>query len=125
MSRSRRLALPAGGLEGAAHPRYVGRMRRALLMIPFLALAACATPAERIASKLGEYGVPPREAQCMGDRLANRLSTAQLQRLNDLARTNGERVGRMTIGDIARLFSGPGDVQLASQLLRAGLSCAI
>lgn len=98
--------------------------RACLLFAPFLMLVACATPAQRIATKLGEYGVPPREARCMGERLQDRLSYAQLQRLNDLARINGDRIGRMSINDIARTFNAPQDASLAAEILRAGIGCA-
>ena len=55
----------------------------ALIALP-LALAACATPAQRITSNLTELGVPPRQAQCMGGRLGERLSIGQLRRLQEL-----------------------------------------
>jgi hypothetical protein len=98
-------------------------------LYPVLALAllcaACATPAQRITTKLTDYGVPPRQAQCIGERLASRLSNAQLRRLADLVTTNKDRIGRMSINDIARQLNQDGDPQLVAEVLKAGLSCAI
>ena len=100
-------------------------MHRALALSILLALAACATPAQRIAEKLEAQGVPPNDARCIGERLEARLSSAQLLRLADIIRLNRDRVGRMTIGEIARLFSDPHDAAIAAEVLRAGIGCAI
>lgn len=88
-------------------------------------LTACATPSQRIAAKLTDYGVPAREAQCMGDRLQSRLSVSELKRLNDISRIAEDRRGRMTVADIARTFNSPQDAGLAVELVRAGIGCAI
>jgi hypothetical protein len=90
-----------------------------------LLLAACATPAQRITTKLTEYGVPPPQAKCMGDRLASRLSHDQLRRLAEIASMNKDRVGRMSLNELAHQLNQQGDPKLVSEVLRAGLSCAI
>ncbi len=101
-------------------------MTKRCSIIALLALlAGCATPSQRIAAKLGEYGVPAPQARCMGDRLQDRLSTAQLRRLGELASLNRDRLGRMSINDIARQLNGPQDSALAVEVVRAGLGCAI
>lgn len=99
-------------------------MRRAAVAVALL-LAGCATPAQRIAARLGEYGVPPAQARCMGDRLQSRLSIAQLRRLDEIGRINRDRVGRMTINDIGRQLTDPRDPALAIEFVRAGLGCAL
>ncbi len=88
-------------------------------------LAACATPSQRIAARLTDYGVPAAQAQCMGDRLQSRLSTAQLQRLGSLSRLNEQRLGQMTVAEIARTFNSPQDAALAVELVRAGIGCVV
>ncbi len=88
-------------------------------------LAACATPSQRIAARLTDYGVPAAQAQCMGDRLQSRLSTAQLQRLGSLSRLNEQRLGQMTVVEIARTFNSPQDAALAVELVRAGIGCVV
>lgn len=88
-------------------------------------LAACATPSQRIAAKLTEYGVPQRQAECMGDRLQSRLSGSDLQRLNEISRVAEDRRGRMSVTEIARTFNRPEDAGLAVELVRAGVGCLI
>ena len=88
-------------------------------------IAACATPAQRIAATLRDHGVPAREAECMGGKLSSRLSYGQLRRLNDITRANADRLGRITVGDLVRLLSAPGDAAIGAEVLRAGLGCAL
>ena len=99
--------------------------KRFFILSMLLVVAGCATPAQRIAAKLGEYGVPPGQARCMGERLQDRLSTSQLKRLGELASLNKDRVGQMSINDIARQLSDARDSAVAIEVVRAGIGCAI
>ena len=96
----------------------------ALIALP-LALAACATPAQRITSNLTELGVPPRQAQCMGSRLAQRLSVGQLRRLQELTGIRADRFERMSIREIANKLTDERDPGLVAEFLRAGVGCLI
>ena len=98
-------------------------MRSVLVLFPCLLLAGCATPAQRIATKLTDYGVPPAQAQCMGDRLASRLSRQQLQRLADIARLDPDRVGKMTVNEIAATLGESGDPAIVAEVIKTGLVC--
>lgn len=100
------------------------RWRRVVLGV-MLGVAACASPSRQIATKLGELGVPQRQAECVGTRLEQRLSTAQLRRLFELARLPGERAGRMSIPELAGRLNDRRDPLLVAELLRAGIGCAI
>ncbi|MGI4878124.1 MAG: hypothetical protein ACRYG4_11640 [Janthinobacterium lividum] len=86
-----------------------------------LAVAACATPAEKIAARLEKAGMPHTQARCMGDRLAQRLGHAQLKQLAALTTGDGER---LTVGRLVRRL-GDADPALVSELIRTGVSCAI
>ena len=99
--------------------------KRCSVVIVLAALAGCATPSQRIAGKLVEYGVPPGQARCMGDRLQARLSTAQLQRLAEIGKMNPDRVGNMTINEIGRQLGDPRDPAVVIEFLKAGVGCAI
>jgi uncharacterized lipoprotein YajG len=88
-----------------------------------LLLAGCATPSQRIATKLTQYGVPPTQAQCMGDRLASRLTRAQMQRLADLAHLDPDRIGKMTVAEIAETLGETGDPAIVAEVIRSGLIC--
>ena len=90
-----------------------------------LLASGCATPSQRITSKLVEYGVPPRQAQCMGDRLEARLGNRQLQRLGEIGRLNRDRMGRMSVNDIVATLDKPGDEALVAEVVRSGIGCMI
>jgi hypothetical protein len=100
-------------------------MRRIAAGVVVLALAGCATPAQRIAATLGDYGVPPGQARCMGERLQARLSVAQLRRLEAIGRGNGENTGRMSVTEIAGKLTDPRDPALVAEFVRAGIGCAL
>lgn len=104
--------------------RFAPAARAALVALP-LALSACASPSQRIATKLTDLGVPPRQSQCMGDRLATRLSIGQLRRLDELSRISRERLERMSIRQIANKLSEEKDPGLVAEILRAGVGCLI
>ena len=99
-------------------------VKRAFVGIALL-LAGCATPGERIAAKLVGIGVPDREARCMGDRLAKRLTTAQLLRLGRMPGLDRITVGRMSLTDIVRRIDAVGDPALVAEVVRAGVGCAL
>ena len=100
-------------------------MKRFAVFVVLAALAGCATPSQRIAGKLVEYGVPPGQAQCMGDRLQARLTRPQLQRLGEIGKMYPDRVGKLTIGEIGRQLNDPRDPSLVVEFVRAGVGCAI
>ena len=99
-------------------------MRRHCLLFASLALlAGCASPAQRIAAKLSDLGVPPQQAACMGHKLGDRLNVSQLKRLDTISRVNGGRLDRMRITDIALALDDPRDRAIAAELIRAGVGC--
>jgi hypothetical protein len=95
------------------------------LVIPavLLGLAACTSPSRQIADSLVGYGVPPRQAECMGNRLGQRLSLAQLRRLREIGRAG--RLDRPSLRQIAERLNDPRDPELVAEFLRAGLGCVI
>jgi hypothetical protein len=96
----------------------------AALSVPLL-LAGCATPSQRITRNLAELGVPPGQAQCMGNRLGERLSIGQLRRLQELTNIRAERLERMSIRQIANKLTDDKDPGLVAEFLRAGVGCLI
>ncbi len=87
-----------------------------------LALAACATPAERITDHLEAAGVPGSQARCMGNRLAARLTIGQMAELNRIVRNS--RGDRLTVTRLAQRL-GDTDPALVGKLIETGLVCAI
>ena len=91
-----------------------------------VALASCATPADRITEALLKHGVHQRQAKCMGARLADRLDNNQLQRLSELSKLDkADSAGKLTLDQFLDQLNRAGDAKLVSQVVRAGLSCAI
>lgn len=97
-------------------------MNRTIVLSGLLALAACSTPAEKITARLENAGVPHRQARCMGDRLADRLSYGQLEQLNRVVKDSGGE--RLSVNTLVRRL-GDADPALVSELVRTGISCAI
>jgi hypothetical protein len=101
-------------------------MRHALLLVPaLLALAGCAvTPEQRVNSALRDAGVPPRVASCMAERMAARLSIAQLKELKALSKLHepGEKMGPK---HILRSVEAIGDPEIVRVTSRAALGCYI
>lgn len=61
----------------------------------------------------------------MGDRLQRNLDSGQLLRLTEIARLNRDRMGQMTVNDIAATLNKPGDEALVGEVVRSGISCLI
>jgi len=89
------------------------------------ALAACSTPSQRIERALINYGLPAPQAECMGFRLAQRLTNNQLRQLDQLARLNSDRLGRTRLEDIGRTLAGAENPALIAEVVRTGLGCLI
>lgn len=100
-------------------------MLRFSVLSGLVLMAACASPSQRISAKLIGYGVPPSQAECMGDRLEQRLSISQLKRLGAVAEMSRNSAGRMTVNDLARALNRPGDEAIVAEVLRTGLGCLI
>jgi hypothetical protein len=61
----------------------------------------------------------------MGDRLEANLSNRQLQRLGEIGRLNRDRMGQMSVNDIAATLDKPDDEALVVEVVRSGNSCLI
>ena len=100
-------------------------MRPLFIVLPFLALAACATPESRVRSALLDAGLSKPVSTCMAQRMVDRLSLGQLQKLSRLSGLRGRRIGDLTIGQFVRETRGLGDPEIFAVVTTAGLGCAI
>jgi hypothetical protein len=92
-----------------------------------LAVAACASPASRIAGELTKAGVDPVRARCVGQSLEADLSIAQLRELAAAARSYRDRPrtsSRTTIADLIRVSAQIRDPAIAIALGTAAGRCA-
>ena len=100
-------------------------MRILLAALPLLALAACATPETRVRTSLIDAGVPKPIATCMAQRMVDRLSLGQLQKLSRLSGVTRERLGTLTVAELLRRTRALGDPEILGVVTTAGLGCAI
>lgn len=91
-------------------------------VLAVVALAGCATPAERITGKLEAAGIPSPQARCMGNRLASRLSLGQLDELNRVVKDSGG--DHLTLNKLVNRL-GNADPVIAARLVETGLTCAL
>jgi uncharacterized membrane protein YebE (DUF533 family) len=98
-----------------------------LAAIAAASLSACATTSQeaRIRAGLREAGVSRPVADCMAERLADRLSPAQLDRLADVAMTHREELRRMTVQQLLRRSATLLDPEVSAAVTRAGIGCSI
>lgn len=102
----------------------MNRFTLAALSIAAL-LSACATPEARLRNGLTAAGLSRDTAACMADRMVDRLSLAQLQRLSDLSKIRKDRIGELTVGQFWRHIGALRDPEIISVATQAGLSCAV
>ena len=91
------------------------------------ALSACATTSQeaRIRAGLLDAGVSRPVADCMAERLVDRLSPSQLNRLADVAMAHREELRRMTVDELMRRSATLLDPEVSAAVTRAGIGCAI
>lgn len=100
-------------------------MRPLLFVLPLLAVSACATPESRVRSALLDAGLSKPVSTCMAQRMVDRLSLGQLQKLSRLSGLRNRRIGDLTIGEFVRETRGLGDPEILTVVTTAGLGCAI
>ncbi|MEJ7934720.1 hypothetical protein WG907_10680 [Sphingobium sp. AN558] len=91
-----------------------------------LILAGCASisPASRIRAGLIDAGLSPRMAGCMADRMVDRLSVAQLRRLQSLGSIRTADLGGMSIDGVLHKIRALDDPETFLVTSKAALACA-
>jgi hypothetical protein len=100
-------------------------MRLVLAALPLVALAACATPETRVRTALLDAGLSRPVASCMAQRMVDRLSLGQLQKLGRLSGLKEQQIGQLTIREFSRRVAAIGDPEILGVVTTAGLGCAI
>jgi hypothetical protein len=100
-------------------------MRLFLAALPLLALSACATPETRVRTALLDAGLSRPVASCMAQRMVDRLSLGQLQKLSRLSGLKDRQIGQLTVREFLRQASALGDPRILEVVTTAGLGCAI
>jgi predicted Zn-dependent protease len=100
-------------------------MRLMFAALPVLAIAGCATPETRVRTALMEAGISRPVASCMAQRMVDRLSLAQLQKLSRLSGMSRTQIGQLSVGELLRRARALGDPEIVSVVTTAGVGCAI
>lgn len=102
-------------------------MRAVFVAVTLLAAsaAACASREARVRGALLNAGLSPPLASCMAERMVDRLSIAQLRRLQSLSSLKRENVGELTVGEFLDRARVIGDPELLTVMSTVGLGCRI
>ncbi|WOE75730.1 hypothetical protein [Alterisphingorhabdus coralli] len=100
-------------------------MRVAVFAAMVALLAGCATPESRVRSALMNVGLSRPMATCMADRMADRLSLAQLNRLGDLGEFEGRDPGDISINQFVDMTRALRDPEIIGVTTSSGAICAI
>ena len=95
------------------------------IVAPLLALSAWATPETRVRTALIDAGLSRPVASCMAQRMVNRLSLGQLQKLSRLSGIAKTQIGQLTVRDFLRRAAALNDPEILTVVTTAGLGCAI
>jgi hypothetical protein len=93
--------------------------------LALLTVTACATPQNQVQTALVQAGLRPQIAACMAERMTDRLSIAQLQKLSRAKGQPGEKLTDLSAADFverARRIDDPEVVRVASA---AAVGCTL
>ena len=99
--------------------------RIALVSLTALALSDCATPETRIRTALMDAGLSQPIAACMADRMGDRLSLVQLNKLNGLKKLRGQDMRKVTVEEFLRRTRSLQDPEILGVATSSGLICAV
>jgi uncharacterized protein YcfL len=96
-----------------------------LVIVTSLALAACATPETRVRIALMDAGLSKPIATCMADRMVDRLSLIQLNKLSGLKKLRGQDMRKVTVDEFLRRTRSLQDPEILGVVSSSGLICAV
>lgn len=98
----------------------------ALALVSLLATGCVERIAEsRVRSALVEAGLSDRNADCMAGRMVDRLTIAQLRKLEALKARAGERERPLTIGEYLERVRRVGDSEVVAVTASSAGLCAV
>jgi type IV pilus biogenesis protein CpaD/CtpE len=100
-------------------------MRIALVATAALSLSACATPETRVRTALMDAGLSKPIASCMADRMVDRLSLIQLNRLSGLKKLRGQDIRKVTVDEFLKRTRSLQDPEILGVVTSSGLICAV
>ena len=101
-------------------------MRRcALPLLLVVTLAGCATPETRIRNALVEAGLSKPIAGCMADRMVDRLSLIQLNKLRGLGKLQEKKSRQLSIEEFVKRTKALQDPEILGVVTSSGVICAV
>lgn len=95
------------------------------ILLPVLALTACATPEARLRTGLMDAGLGRNQSACMAERMVDKLSLLQLRRIASLKNFAKDDVRDMSIDRFLHNIRSLKDPEILTVTTRAALGCAI
>ena len=100
-------------------------MRWAGPVLAAMTLAACATPETRVRTALMDAGLSKPIASCMADRMVDRLSLIQLNKLSGLKKLRDKDVRTLSVDEFLKRTRSLQDPEILGVVSSSGLICAI
>ncbi|WP_424430587.1 hypothetical protein [Parasphingorhabdus sp.] len=101
-------------------------MTRMIPMVAALsALSSCATPETRVRNGLINAGLSAPISACMADRMVDRLSLGQLNKLNGLGKLKKRKPGDVTINEFVKQTRALQDAEIVGVVTSSGVICAV
>lgn len=97
----------------------------ALALILPLAIAGCASPETRIRTALIDAGLSKPMAGCMADRMVDRLSLGQLNKLRGLGKFKDKDAKKLSIEEFTKRTKALQDPEILSVVTSSGVVCAL
>ena len=88
-------------------------------------LPACATPETRVRTALMDAGLSKPIASCMADRMVDRLSLIQLNKLSGLKKLRDKDVRKLSVDEFLKRTRSLQDPEILGVVSSSGLICAV
>jgi hypothetical protein len=100
-------------------------MKKLVILTVCLSLSACATPETQIRNTLTEAGLPKSVSACMAERMVDRLSLLQLNKLRGLKKLRDGAAGDMSVNDFVKRTKSLQDPEILGVVTSSGVICAV
>lgn len=100
-------------------------MKRVVGLVAMLTLSACATPETRVRTALIDAGLSKPIASCMADRMVDRLSLIQLNKLSGLKKLRNKDVQKLSVEEFLKRTRSLQDPEILGVVTSSGLICAV
>lgn len=100
-------------------------MRFAIWLLAFSVLAACATPETRVKRGLMSAGLSEPISACMAERMVDRLSLGQLNKLRGLGKLQKQNPGDISFNEFVKRTKSLRDPEIVGVVTSSGVICAV